>query len=223
MEVKSITAHCKLALVSSPKMFNRHKLSTNKFAAAIRDTFVQPISYADDISREDLELLVDTQQQQDKSPARDERLISPSDADARDVVFVDAPKESTEQSAAYEQQCNQQQSSHLMDNITELVKIRTGFDEVEFRSQLASLHASTQSAFKAEVDSLYDFIDEYVNEVSQSLLVTQQNVLRQAEELIKKTRENILEADEMERELEKFMEAVHAAYEWAFSRARVRD
>ena len=203
-------------------MFNRHKLSTNKFAAAIRDTFVQPISYADDISREDLELLVDTQQQ-DKNPAREERLISSSDADARDVVFVDAPKESTEQNAAYEQQCNQQQSSHLMDNITELVKIRTGFDEVEFRSQLASLHTSTQSAFKAEVDLIYDFIDEYVNEVSQSLLVTQRNVLRQAEELIKKVRENILEADEMEGELEKFMEAVHAAYEWAFPRARVRD
>ena len=44
-------------------MFNKHKLSTNKFVAAIKDTFVPPTSHTD-ITDADLELLFDSQQQQ---------------------------------------------------------------------------------------------------------------------------------------------------------------
>lgn len=213
------------------RMFNRQKLSTNKFATAIRATFVPTTPHINDISKEDLELLFDSQQQEGESHEHggDSRL--PSDVDIRSISFDNAP---TKDAVYEQQQCNQQypiqshsieHQAHLEadDNTIELVKRRTGFDETAFRSQLAFLHTSTQSAFKADVDSLYDLIDAHVDKVSQSLLIVQRNVLQEAEELIREIRKNVLEVEEMEGELEEFMGAVQAAYERAFPRFRIKD
>ena len=200
-------------------MFNKQKLSTNKFVDALRDTFVPSTSYINDISREDLELLFNTQQQEEEKPDHGEDLKSPSDAEMRNAMIVDASMENIRENVVYEQQ----HLSDVTDDTIGLVKKRTGFDETDFRSQLTSLHTSTQSAFKMEVDSLYDLIDAHVNKISQSLLITQHNVMQEAEELIKETKGSVLEAEEMEREMERFMEAVQMAYERAFPKLRAKD
>ena len=105
----------------------------------------------------------------------------------------------------------------------ELMRQRIGFDEMEFRSQLASLHASTQSAFKEQVDALYDLVDAHVSNLSESLLVTQRSVMQEAEELIGGIHEDVMEVEEMEHELDAFMKAVQMAYERTFPRLRGRE
>lgn len=201
-------------------MFNKQKLSTSKFVDAIRDTFVPSTSYINDISREDLELLLDdTQQMEMDIPDHEGNVRSHPDAEVGMSILVDTSTKDTEEIAPYEQQ----HFLNLRDDTAELVRKRTGFDEPEFRSQLTSLHVSSQSAFKLEVDSLYDLIDAHVGRVSQSLLVAQRKVMQEAEELIREIKERVLQAEELERGIEGFMEAVQVAYERAFPRLGTKD
>lgn len=202
-------------------MFNKYKLTTNKFASVIKDTFAPSTTPTDDISREDLELLFDSQQQQQGEEYYDHKMDSMMmslDVEKKDAVSV--MQEDTHHAF------NIDHPSHDLvheDEVIEVMKRRIGFDETEFRSQLTSLFTSTQSTFKEQVDSLYDLIDAHVNRVSQSFLMTQRGVMQEVEALIKEIRKNVMEVEEMEQELNMFMVTVQSAYEKAFPRLRSKE
>lgn len=172
------------------------------------------------VPQEDLELL----------PLDPETLIQPTpQADIGKHPHLMPPsspsEESAEQLQGSEAACvwqpvavhESQPPCQQPDSFSEIVKQRIDFDECEFRTRIAELHAAAQTRIKKEVDALYDSIDEMVNSVSQQLQAMQLETSREVEEKIGEIRRNVHEGDRIGREIEAFVAAVQEAYRQAFS------